>query len=47
VSQRRAVRNKLLEIVVTLAFLGIMLAFVLPWAADSLANGFLEHMRGP
>ena len=46
-TDRRAARNKLIEVIVVLAFLAIMLTFMLPWATDNLVNGFLNQMRTP
>ncbi len=39
-SGRPAGRNKLIEIVVTLAFLALLIAVILPWAGQGLAAGF-------
>jgi hypothetical protein len=36
---------KLLEVAVVIAFLLLMINFVLPWAAQSLVHGFITNIE--
>ena len=46
-STGRVVRNKVLEVLLLLAFLALILTVVLPWAGDYLADSFARQIQAP
>ena len=42
---RRPVGRLLLDVAIAMTFLFAMINFVLPWAGDSIAAGFLESIE--
>jgi hypothetical protein len=46
-STRRAIGVKLLEVALMVAFLLLMTNVVLPWAAQSMADGFVRSIEQP
>jgi hypothetical protein len=45
--RRQLASSKLIEIVVALAFLALLIVVILPWAGQSLAEGFSSITKQP